>query len=102
MKSSARISVAWLSSFVVAFFCAFLLSQTAASTDPTENFAVTFEEEPDLDHVCFYITIANNQDSDDIFPLKPLLNRTSIDVAKAEVKLWEDETYEYDVTRCKT
>jgi len=101
MKSSARISVALLSSLLIIFFSAFFFSQTTAVPDQTENFAVAFEEEPDLDHVCFYMTISNNQDSDDSFPLKPLLNRTSIDITKAEAKLWEEETYKHEVTNCK-
>jgi len=77
-----------------------LLVQTTAI--PANDFDVTFEAYPDLDHVCFEITVTNNKDSDLSLPFKFLLNRTSVDIARAEAKLWEEEEYEYEVTHCNT
>lgn len=102
MKSSSGISLALFSLSILAFLSlSFLASITAEPVQP-DDFIVTFHEEPGLDHVCFYITIKNDQGFDDSFPLKPLLNRTSIDIGKAESKLWEEESYGYQVTHCNT
>jgi len=102
MKSSTKTSLALLSVFIVLCSSVSWLASITAAPTPANDLYVTFEEEADLDHVCFYITMKNEQDSDDSFPSKFLLNRTSIDIAKAETKLWEEQEYEYEVTHCKT
>ena len=71
-----------------------MLPKITAAPVTTDDFRVTLEEKPDIDHVCFYITVENLQVDDVSLPLKFLLNRTSIDIAKAEAKLWEEEEYD--------
>lgn len=80
----------------------FLFSSINVSGVPPDNpFTVTFETLLSMDHVDIYISITNNQDSNDNFPFKPLLNQTSIDIGKADVKFYEWKSEKYDVIICQ-
>jgi len=83
---------------IVAFIGCLALSQIEAA--PSDNFTVTFDEKPGLDHVCFYISITNNQDSNDDFPFKTIINETSLNMSIVDVRFYEWKPYEYDETEC--
>jgi len=102
MKYSTSVLLSVISSIIILIFIILLTAKTSATPIQADNFIVTFEEHPDLDQVCFDITLKNNQDFNDNIQLNLILNRTNLDITKTETMLWEEEEYEYDITFCNS
>lgn len=92
--------MSWRLATVLILFTVLSMSQIEAA--PADKFIVIFDDEVFLDHVCFYINITNNQDSNDDFPFKPMLNQTSLDLSLADARFYEWKSYEIYGQRCNT
>ena len=80
---------------ILSTIAAFLILLIGSNAAPQDNFSVSFDENVGLDHVCFDITIINNEETDDI-PFKAILNDTNIDVSKTNVRFYEWKTEELE------
>lgn len=101
LKSSAAVfSLATL--FSISFIALITYSTTTAASPGLDDYTVTFEEQPGLDHVCFIITVDNPSDAELAAAPKFILNNTNVDIGKVTTKFWKETTEMRQVLHCSS